>query len=163
LTLLVATLPAQGPASQSQINLNDYIHELNGLTVHSMSVQDVVNEILVRTFFAPMRCSAGPPMLLVHDCADGFMTFRAGPEWFSGRLDCLRPRASFPVSPAAEGAAAAAAAAAADAATPPATAAAHSATAARGGAAAAHTVGHAAAGAANQFCPSASAATVAAI
>ena len=64
LTLLVATLPAQGPASQSQINLNDYIHELNGLTVHSMSVQDVVNEILVRMLCAPMRCSAGPPMCL---------------------------------------------------------------------------------------------------
>jgi len=64
LTRLVASLPAQGPASQSQINLNDYIHELNGLTVHSMSVQDVVNEILVRTLCAPMRCSAGPPMCL---------------------------------------------------------------------------------------------------
>ena len=64
MTRLVATLAAQGPASQSQINLNDYIHELNGLTVHSMSVQDVVNEILVRMLCAPMFCGAVPQVCL---------------------------------------------------------------------------------------------------
>ena len=37
----------QGPAAQTRLRVNDYIHELDGKKVHAMSVQDVVEQILV--------------------------------------------------------------------------------------------------------------------
>ena len=116
----------QGPASRSRVNLNDYIHELNGRKVHSLGVQDVVNEILVRTPCAAKTVSRTVGMLASHNCADwGVGSLRAGPERLDDCPDSLRPRASAPFSPAAQ-----TGADAADAAAPAAAAAANTATAA---------------------------------
>ena len=46
----------QGPASHAQVRLDEYIHELNGVKVHNMSVQDVVGQILV-FFLVPISAA----------------------------------------------------------------------------------------------------------